>query len=425
MPRNYIRGSLAALTASLIGVPQAQAAEFNSTETSILIYKEKDRTSAAEAKFSLSKEIKHQFQLDLHLTYDGLTGATPTGASPSKHPQTLTRASGGQTVELEAGSFPVDHNFRDNRFAVDAGLSRRVGRVTEIKLGTHLSSEQDYSSIGLNASVMHEFNGRNTTIGLAGSISRDVVKPVTGFYEPFTEVGADLNEDASERRERFKGRSKKLYDFVISLSQVIDRRSVVRLSYSATRASGYMTDPYKMFSIVQSPDSADPGEPVLDLYENRPDSRQQNALFAEVRKQIFGKATSLSYRFYWDDWEINSHTADLSFHLDFEKKGMIIPRVRWYYQTAASFHAPFIVEGDQIPEYVSADSRLSEFHAYTFGLGYLVPVNSSSKLSFNLEYYLQRGDISPPQQLESYINFNLFPKLDVVMVRFGYLHEFF
>jgi hypothetical protein len=209
------------------------------------------------------------------------------------------------------------------------------------------------------------------------------------------------------------------------LAQVIDRRTVVRFSYSASRSAGTLTDPYKVFSVVQSPDSADPGEPILNLYENRPDSRQQNVAFAELRKIIFGSATAISYRFYWDDWHIRSHTVDYSISFDLKRKGMVTPRVRWYHQSAADFHVPFLIQGDALPQYASADSRLAEFNAFTFGLGYSVPVNSSSKINFSLEYYLQRGDVSPPSSLASDINFDLFPKLNVVMLRFGYVHEFF
>jgi hypothetical protein len=425
MPRNSIRNTLAALTAALIGVPVVNSGEINRTETSILIYSEKDRARATEATFSLSKELKHQYLLDLRLTYDGLTGATPTGASPSKYAQTLTRASGGQTIDLQAGEFPVDENFQDTRFAADVAMSHLLGKETMVKLGTHLSSEHDYRSIGLSTTITHDFNRRNTTIGLGASIAHDVVKPVTGFYVPFSEVGVDLNETSTERRERFKGRDKNVYDVILSLAQVLDRRTVVRFSFSASRSSGHMTDPYKMLSIVQSPDSADPGEPVLNVYESRPDSRQQNVAFAELRKLIFGSATALSYRFYWDDWNVRSHTADVSLNLDLKHKGVMTPRVRWYRQSAADFHVPFLVEDDPLPSYASADSRLSKFTAFTYGLGYSVPVNSNSKINLGLEYYIQRGDVSPPPTLSSALNFDLFPKLDVVMVRLGYVHEFF
>ncbi|MGH8015952.1 MAG: DUF3570 domain-containing protein, partial [Candidatus Zixiibacteriota bacterium] len=139
MPRHSIRNTLAALTATLIGVPVTDAVEINRTETSLLIYSEKDRTRAVEAAFSLSKELKNQYLLDPRLTYDGLTVATP-----SKYAQTLTRASGGQTINLPAGEFPVDQNFEDTRFAADVAISHRVGKETLVKLGTHLSSEHDY-----------------------------------------------------------------------------------------------------------------------------------------------------------------------------------------------------------------------------------------------------------------------------------------
>lgn len=424
MSRPSITKTLAALTATLVGSSIAQAGEGNRSETSILIYSERNRARATEAAFALTKQMKNDFTLGLRLTYDGLTGSTPTGASPSRYAQTVTRASGGRTITVPAGDFPVDEYFADRRFAASADLSHPLGRMSTATVGMHASSEHDYSSVGLSAGLTRDFNRRNTTVGVSAAFSHDVVKPVGGFYEPFSIVGTALNETPEERRARFEGKVKTVYDFVFSLTQVIDRKTLARFNYTLGRSDGYLTDPYKIFSIVQAPDSADPGEPIENLYEHRPGVRHQNALFAQIRKHLFGSTADVSYRFYWDDWSVESHLVDVSWHVDFKSTGAVTPRVRWYHQSAADFHAPFLVQGESLPAYVSADSRLAEFDALTYGMAYSIPVNPTSRLSITAEYYSQRGDRGPPASFGMPLAFDLFPKLDVVMVRLGYSHDF-
>ena len=126
-----IRTALRAVTASLLGASAAHAGSPARTESSLLFYKERERTSATEFTFNYAKDLSDKLIFNARLTYDGLTGATPTGASPSKYPQTITRASGGGTVvETPAGAYPVDDNFTDTRFALEAGLERSLSRVS-------------------------------------------------------------------------------------------------------------------------------------------------------------------------------------------------------------------------------------------------------------------------------------------------------
>ncbi len=412
------------MAVTLIGAPAAHAAGSNQTETSLLIYSERNRMRATEANFALSKQLRNEYRLDLRLTYDGLTGATPTGASPSRYAQTITRPSGGTTVTVPAGEFPVDDSFQDTRFSVGATLSRPLGRVTSASVGLYASSEHDYRSLGVNGSITRDFNRRNTTVGIAASYSADRVTPVGGFYDPLTTVGTVPQNQGQDRLARFEGRRKKVYDLVLSLTQVLDRKTVLRVNGTLGRSSGYLTDPYKIVSEVLPPDSIDAGEPVENYYENRPGVRSRQAVLAELRRLMFGAGVNLSYRFYTDDWGIQSHEADFGVHSDFGSVGAFQPHVRWYYQSSADFYRLFLVQGQSLPAYVSADSRLAAFHAITTGVTYAVPVNPRSRLKFTLEYYLQRGDVSPPDGYAGRLAYDLFPKLDVVMLRAGYIHEF-
>ena len=389
-----------------------------------MIYSEKNRIRATEGNFSLNKQLKNEYTLNLRLTYDGLTGATPTGASPSKYAQTITRASGGKAITVPAGEHPVETSFKDTRFAIEAGLARPLGRLNNVAFGGYASSEHDYVSVGLNGGISRDFNRRNTTLGLSLSIARDVSKPVGGYHAPFTEVGADINEDRAGRLERFSGKKRSVYDAVLSATQVLDRQTLLLLNLSLNRASGYLTDPYKIISLVQSPEGEDPGEPVTSIYENRPGNRSKNAVYAELRRDLRGSTAGLSYRYFWDNWGVTSHSIDASLRIGLHRRGAIHPRIRWYHQTQSDIYAPFLIEGIPLPAYATSDSRLAAFDAFTYGLTYSLPVKNGSQLNITAEYYAQRSDRSPPEAFGSLLTFDLFPKLDVIMLRLGYERDF-
>jgi hypothetical protein len=420
--KTSIRKAVVTLTAALVGSSSAGASGPNQSETSILVYSERHRTRATEINFDLDRHFKNNMALGLRLTFDGLTGASPTGASPSRYPQTLTRPSGGATTVVPAGAIPIDKAFHDTRFALDASLSRPLGRMTTVGVGTHLSSEHDYKSIGASLSITRVLNQKNTTIGIVASISHDVSSPVGGLPVPFTDMTAEAQTDNYGRKET--GKPKSVQDVMFSVSQVLDQRTVLRVNYSLDRASGYLTDPYKVITLVQPPDSADPGEPTGNIHERRPEKRNKNAVYGQLRRFMFGGPVDLSYRYFWDDWGITAHTIDCYVQVDLKKRGAIQPHLRWYKQAAADFYGAFLVQGAALPEFASADSRLASFQALTYGLTYTIPTGRDTRLNFTGEYYRQRGNGSPPDVFGTLALYDLFPALSAVMVRLSVIHDF-
>jgi hypothetical protein len=416
-----IRTALATLSATLLGTSLAGAAGVNQSESSFLVYSEKDRVKTTEGIFRLSRQLSHNYHLNLRFTYDGLTGATPTGGAPSRKPQTLTRASGGSGFVVAPGELPTDHFFKDTRFGAEASLSHPLGNRSTLTVGGHASTEHDYTSVEFNFGLTRDFNRKNTTVGLAASYSHDVSSPIGGIPVPFADVGSQAG---SAEPHVGSSRPKNVYAGLASLTQILDSRTVARAGLSITRFAGYLTDPYKMISLVVPSDSVNAGEPVTNLYENRPESRDQYSLFGELRRYLLGLAANGSYRYFWDTWGTKSHTIDLTLARDFGPTGSLEPHVRWYRQTRANFYHPFLIQGTPVPEYASADNRIAEFHALTYGLGYGVPVGNNTRLHTSMEWYTQRGDKSPPEAFGVLETFNLFPDLNAVMFTITLQHSF-
>jgi hypothetical protein len=418
-----IRHALASLTAVVLSSTAVTTMAQNRSESSILFYNEKDRIKATEAMFNLTRQLRNEFTLNLNLTYDGLTGASPTGGSPSKQPTTITRSSGGGRVVTAAGELPIDKSFNDTRFSSDMALSRKFWGATTLQTGMHWSSEHDYKSLGFNSGISQEFDEGKLTLSLSGAVTRDDVSMLGGMPDPFVDITAE-NEDDGERRLGRDSRRKTTYDLVAGITRVAGPKTVVRFNYSLSNASGYLTDPYKIISVVQPADSADPGEPVQNLHEKRPDRRNGNALFGQIRHSTSLGVVDGSYRYFWDNWGVISHTASLGVRFGFLGKGKLQPTIRWYQQSRADFSRPFLVQGQPLPEFASADSRLAKFSALTYGLNYDIPVSLASTLELSMEWYSQSGDPSPPESFGPLTNFDLFPDLKAVMFRIGWAHDF-
>jgi hypothetical protein len=422
-----VRSAVTAIAATLLGSSAVAAAESGTLDSSLLIYSETGRVKAAEGVFDYGHALSESRRIGVRLTLDALTGASPNGATPSSLVQTFTSPSGGSSYVVQPGELPLDDTFKDTRVALDGSLRESLDRITFLNVGGHLSFERDYTSLGLNSGVIREFNGRNTSLGLSAAYTHDIVSPYGGAPVPFesmppaSESGGE-GEGDDEGGGSGPGEGKDIVDVVVGLTQIVDRNTLVRADYSLSWSSGYLNDPYKLLSVVQDQNSAAPGEPADYVYESRPDSRTKQAFFADARRYIAGSVLDVSYRYFRDDWGSRSHTADVFLRLPVRSTHAIEPHFRWYHQSQADFYAPYLVEGDPLPNFASADSRLAEFDAMTLGLKYSLPVAATSRLSLAGEYYVQMGKRGPPDAIGVLREYDLFPGLDVFMVRVGFTH---
>jgi hypothetical protein len=121
-----LRGALAAITATLLGGSMVHAEGGNRVESSILLYSEVNRVQAAEGIFSLTRALQGGRLFNARFTLDGLTGASPNGATISNQVQTFTRASGGGSYSVKPGAIPLDNTFKDTRYGIDGSLTQPI-----------------------------------------------------------------------------------------------------------------------------------------------------------------------------------------------------------------------------------------------------------------------------------------------------------
>jgi hypothetical protein len=421
-PKRII-GSLAAATGALLGITPSAASPATdelkrwSFDAAVLYYDEGDRVRDISANVLVKRLFRRGGQLVGRVSVDSLTGASASGATPAGLPQTFTTPSGNGSYVTPAGQTPLDDTFLDTRGALDVSWVQPVGGRSSLELGVSLSYEYDYFSSGINGRYSHEFNERNTTLNVGLAFAHDTVDPVGGTPVPFAAMlppGDMSNKEGSD--------SKNVADLVIGVSQVFSERTIGQLNYSFSRSDGYLTDPYKLLSVVDPvTGTPSPGPAGLDLYrfESRPDQRTKHSLFAQVRHQFRRDILDGSYRFMTDEWGIRSQTLELRYRWR-RPSFYVEPHARLYTQSVADFYRTVLFDGDPIPDHASADYRLGDLNGYTLGLKYGHPFGEGHEWGVRVELYRQSGRAPPEFNVGALQSFDLFPTVNAVIVQGGF-----
>ena len=166
---------------------------------------------------------------------------------------------------------------------------------------------------------------------------------------------SDAYWNAFDQTRQQGSETKSTLDLLLSFTQVINRRTVMLFNYSYSQASGYLTDPFKLISVVNSD-----GITQENLYEVRPDKRLRHSLFWQTKHALDSGVADVSYRYSNDDWGVDSHTIESRFRYNLTDHSYLQPHVRYYLQSAADFYQPFFLEGETLPQYASADYPIGD-----------------------------------------------------------------
>jgi hypothetical protein len=243
-----------------------------------------------------------------------LTKTIPTGTALSAHYllDAITSAS------IAAGVLR-DQPFTELRNEVGVAAAQQVG-AGRIGAAYSYSTESDYWAhlASLNGSV--DLFRKNTTLGLSLAYGHDAVGQRMGPTS-FQIVG---HLDAVH--------------LIAGYTQVLSRIALLNLEYDAsvlgfgTRDNGFQSNPYRVVNLGGSA-----SHEKLPFQRVRMSAAASLHLIAPTGARLVPYvAFRPSYRFYWDDWGVVSHTPELRTYLPI---GPVEVRLtgRWYTQRAASF----------------------------------------------------------------------------------------
>ena len=420
-----IRGKLGTAACMLLAsvVPAAARAQSSGAVTqmdaTVLIYGEQSRAKVTEPTVRVTRIQPGGRSLSGQLTLDLITGASPSGAMPpgkidstavlppggdeAARVQTMTAASGGGGTSgptfPDPGAIPLTH-FSDTRVALDGDWHEPIFGWLGSTLSGHYSREKDYQSVGASGKLSIDFDHHLSTFTFGGGANHDNVFPTGGTPFPLSD-GTVLHDEWNAKR---------VTNGLVGLSRVITRRWLISVAGSRTFEDGYLTEPYKVVSLI------DPatGYTVGQVTEGRPSTRQRSDVQTTMVYHLTSDVLHLSHRYYWDDWGITSNTFDLKLRHDTGDSSFLQPHLRYYTQTQADFFTFGLTQGAPLPTYATSDYRLGPLSTATVGLTYgFHMANAPGEWTLRAEYIRQFGDGHPDYALGVQQNFDLMPPVNI------------
>ncbi len=326
----------------------------------------------------IAAPLTDRIDFSLEVTHEKMSGASPWYTIPDAAGAPVQVMS-GPTIEDQRDDFLLKTNY----YLENARLGLSGG----------YSSENDYSAMNFGFDGETHFNEKNTTLSGGIAMSFDEIDPT----------------DADLYSTRPSHETKQSYSLNVGLAQILNRRSLIQSSVTYAYGTGYLSDPYKQVFEVGG----------TFLSDTRPDSRHGISWLTRYRRHIeeVEATVHLSYQFYWDTWEVSSHTVELAWYQSFGDAITVTPSVRYYTQNEADFYVSYLpLNSDGSGDY-SSDFRLSTFGAVAFGIKgeyrfrtpWITDIDWALKASF--ERYLSSGDLawdSPSVESPGLVNFNVY-----------------
>ncbi len=221
-----------------------------------------------------------------------------------------------------------------------------------------VSSEFDYFSFGFGGSYTKLFNEKNTELSIHANAYLDTWK----LLYPI-----ELRQSSS-----FNGLDKtnrNSYSVGFGFSQILSKKLQGALSLDLVQQQGLLSTPFQRVYFSDLPDRFRENFQLADDIERLPDTRFKTAIGGRLNyfiNEMFVVRTY--YRYYSDDWGINSHTASIEVPIKITDKFTLYPSYRFYNQTAADYFYPYNVALSSY-EFYTSDYDLSKFSANQYGFG--------------------------------------------------------
>lgn len=203
----------------------------------------------------------------------------------------------------------------------------------------YYSNERDYTSYSPSLSGSLDFNERNTTLGAGAAVFFDDMHPQGGF--------------------KGMGGSRTITSLNASLAQILTPLSLGSVTVNLLHSEGYLGHPYN--PVITADNNA--------IDENLPDTKTAWALSGKfIQGFHLGErlgSVRLDARYYRDDWELQSGTADVQWYQHLGEAFWVRLRARGYSQSKAAFAKDSYI-GDELNR--TPDIRYFAFSSLTVGL---------------------------------------------------------
>lgn len=291
---------------------------------------------------------------------------------------------------------PFDGDDPADPFVASSGASGADGWVNLTGNYTHssdsrndivsakisVSKEYDYFSLGFGGSYTKLFNQKNTEVSVNGNAYID---SWTALYptelRPFSPGGNGINNGLFTNNTitgntnynpiftPFDSETRNSYALGFGFSQILSKKLQGSLALDFVQQDGLLSTPFQRVYFSDVADSFIDNFHLADAIEQLPESRFKIAVGGRLNYYINETFVLRTYyRYYTDDWGIDSHTASIELPIKVSDKFTIYPSYRFYNQTAADYFAPYN-EHLSTSEFYTSDYDLSKYSANQYGIG--------------------------------------------------------
>lgn len=271
-----------------------------------------------------------------------------------------------------------------------------------------VAAEYDYFSVGLGGSHKWLFNQKNTTFGINGNVYIDTWNPVypteidsyieanqnlnNGFFDGvdiLDQQGNVIDKDGSNvwtpsSKGLIKDKGRNTFAGSVSFSQILSKKAQFSLFFDVVLQEGWLANPSqrvyfgdKNNFFIGNPESipnytSTSNKDVFQLaddIERLPNTRFKIPVGMRFNYYLNERfVLKTYYRYYTDDWGVNSHIVEVEMPIKIAKKFTLYPSYRYYTQTQADYFAPFD-ENLSTQEFYTSDYDLSSFDSNQYGFG--------------------------------------------------------
>lgn len=289
----------------------------------------REETNVVEPMVFIDHQINEDTAISGRVVFDAWTAASDTkldnytGASGNPiMGQTRVAANLGARQEKKVGQNRWNYGF-------DLGFS----------------SEYDYRSFNGSLNVSRSFAKDNFTLG--GSLQ---------YYLDEVDLFQDISNPQSATIS--KGNERKILAGTLTASQILTTKDILQFGVTFARSTGALESTANTVEIAGN-----------RQVESLPGSRSRYATSVKwVHGLSEGSALNLSYRYYWDQWDLTAHTIRAAYLFD-------VVEDESYMELFARVHSQSEVEyyGDRFTNasgHMTSDSDLADYESYELGAFY-------------------------------------------------------
>ena len=232
------------------------------------------------------------------------------------------------SIDVVTTASPYKERRNDYGLALDYAV-----RDSLITLAVGASKEPDYRTRSLSLDIAQETFGGMTTVNV-------------GFTRAADDVGKTGDPAFSDRATHWQYR--------VGVTQILTPKWLASVNLEAISDDGFLGNTYRVARVFGAA-----------VPERVPRTRSSRAMKLRAVGDLGSRdALRAEYRYFWDNWDIKAHTAEVGYSRYLGESFLADGFIRYYKQKAALFYSD---NATTETTYVSRNRQLSDFDNLTIG----------------------------------------------------------